>query len=314
MPRRRLSAFTLVELLVVIAIIGILVALLLPAIQAAREAARRIECTNKVKQLVLALHNYHDTHNLLPPGTLSSTKVTYTTSNWCGSGSLPQSRAPWTVLILPYLEKTTQYEQFDFATQFTSTSNVPGSTRNNEQFKTSNASYQCPSDIASKPDNNNGCYMGVQGGGITPNCSTSGGLRVFFTNGVLYHNSNTGIGDILDGTSNVLMVGETKYCLDRRARPDGFHSGWASAGKLDAWGSPLILAGAQEQINAWPKNGTNSDTLNYMTRMFGSHHPGGCQFGVGDGSAHFVSDNIDINLLRQLAARDDGMPMGGLPQ
>jgi prepilin-type N-terminal cleavage/methylation domain-containing protein/prepilin-type processing-associated H-X9-DG protein len=317
MPNRRLHpGFTLVELLVVIAIIGILVALLLPAIQAAREASRRSSCSNNVKQLGLALHNYHDTFRLFPAGSLSSVPVNYssTTPPWCSSGTTAQSRAPWTVLVLPFIEKSAQHELFDFSVAFTSTSNVPGAAVNHAQFPTANGSFQCPSDPNSKADNNNCCYFGVQGGGTTPNCVTQAPSRVFFINGVLYHNSNCGFRDVLDGTSNVFMIGETKYCLTRGGRADGFHAGWAAATKLDAFGMPLVLAAAMLPINSYPYHGGNADTLNYQTRIFGSFHPGGCQFALCDGSVRFVSDSLDINVYQRVAVRDDGLPEGGLPQ
>jgi len=114
---RRRKGFTLVELLVVIAIIGILVALLLPAIQAAREAARRTECTNKLKQLGLALHNYHDTHNTLP---YSSTAA----NCWWGPPSAWYGRAhTWNEYILPFVEQQSLYEQIDFNLNMNQTTN-----------------------------------------------------------------------------------------------------------------------------------------------------------------------------------------------
>ncbi len=315
MPHRRLHpGFTLVELLVVIAIIGILVALLLPAIQAAREASRRSSCSNNVKQLGLAVHNYHDTFRIFPAGSLSSAPINYTTANWCSTGTAAQSRAPWTVLVLPFIEKSAQHELFDFGLQFTSTSNVPGAAVNHAQFSVNNASYQCPSDPNSKRDNNNCCYFGVQGGGTAPNCVTQAPSRVFFVNGVLYHNSACGFSDVLDGTSNVFMIGETKYCLTKGGRADGFHAGWAAATKLDSFGMPLVLAAAMLPINGYPDHGGNSDTLNYQTRLFGSFHPGGCQFALCDGSVRFVSETLDINVYQRVAVRDDRLPEQGLPQ
>ncbi len=310
-PTSKKYGFTLVELLVVIAIIGILVALLLPAIQAAREAARRSQCSNNLKQIGLALHNYHDTHQVMASGNLFTVKLTYGT-DWCSSGTTGESRAPWTVLILPYLEQTSLYNEFDFGKTFTSTSNVPGVAANNAQFTLPNKAYQCPTDINSKPDNHNGCYFGVQGGGPTPSCSTQGGVRVAFKNGVLFANSNTRFADILDGTSNVFMIGETKYALTKGGRSDGITTSWASAGKRDTYGMPLNLAAAMLQINSYPLHGGNTDTLNYMTRLFGSFHPGGCQFVMVDGSVHFVGETIDINAYQQTAVRDDGLPTEGL--
>ncbi len=296
--QRHHSGFTLVELLVVIAIIGILVALLLPAIQAAREASRRSSCSNKLKQLSLAVHNYHDTFRIFPSGSLSSVPINYSTANWCSTGATSLSRAPWTVLVLPFIEKSAQHEAFDFGTAFTSTSNVPGSAVNHAQFATNNAAFQCPSDPSSKADN----------------CVTQAPSRVFFVNGVLYHNSACGFSDIVDGTTNVLMIGETKYGLTRGGRGDGYHAGWASASKLDTWGMPLVLAAAMLPINSFPDDGAHADTLNYQTRLFGSFHPGGCHFALGDASVRFVTESIDMNVYQRVAVRDDRLPDGGLPK
>lgn len=315
--RSQIRGFTLVELLVVIAIIGILVALLLPAIQTAREAARRTQCTNKVKQLVAALHNYHDAHGTFPPGTQTGGQKNYSTAGWCGSdpGSGSDSRASWTVLILPFIEGASQYALFDCNLRFTSTSNVVGAAVNQAQFLLNNPNYQCPTDVNSKPDNNNLSYFGVQGGGATPNCSNNGGLRVFYINGILYHNSRTNIRDVIDGTSNVFLIGESKYLLSRGGRTDGVVCSWASGAKLDAtYGSPLICAAALLSINSVTGHGGMMDTLNYDSRLFGSFHPGGCQFGLGDGSVRFINEAIDLNLYRQLGARDDGLPTEGLPK
>lgn len=313
--RRLATAFTLVELLVVIAIIGILVALLLPAIQAARESARRSQCSNNLKQLGVALHNYQDTHRYLPPGTQTSSIKNYATAGWCGnSPDAKDSRASWTVLILPFMERTAQHQMFDFGKQFTSTSNEVGFAANDTQFYTANSSYQCPSDINSKFDNANICYFGVQGGGATPNCSNQGGLRVFYINGVLFHNSQTNLRDVLDGTSSVFLVGESKYGLTKGGRPDGVVCSWASGAKLNSFGSPLVCAAALLQINSYPYHGGMTDTLNYDSRLFGSFHLGGCQFTLCDASVRFISETIDINIYRQLAVRDDGLPAGGLSQ
>lgn len=113
----RRGGFTLVELLVVITIIGILISLLLPAVQSAREAARRLQCSNNLKQLALALHNYTSALRVFPPGHISEVQATGT--KWCYTHEVNHG-APWTVLVLPYLEEKARYDEFDFSRNFTS--------------------------------------------------------------------------------------------------------------------------------------------------------------------------------------------------
>lgn len=154
------NGFTLVELLVVIAIIGILVGLLLPAVQAAREAARRMQCSNNCKQIALACHNYESAFKTFPAGGIVTYApgVTPTTANFCKVGQ-DRTQAPWSVLILPYLEESNLYGQFDFRLRFTGSSNVPGDLPNRTLFAQNLAKFQCPSDPNSQSNvnNSNGC-------------------------------------------------------------------------------------------------------------------------------------------------------------
>ena len=157
MIRRR--AFTLVELLVVIAIIGVLIALLLPAVQQAREAARRIECNNKMKQLGLALHNYHDTYQKFPAGAhMGDGKTTSCTASGRG--------IPWTVAILPFLELTNLYDQVEMSSEFVcSNAESPTMSPNRSVWETSVPAFQCPSFPGEAVDKNHTNYYGVMGGG-----------------------------------------------------------------------------------------------------------------------------------------------------
>ncbi len=314
------NGFTLVELLVVIAIIGILVGLLLPAVQAAREAARRMQCSNNCKQIALACHNYESAFSTFPAGGI----VTYapgvspTTANFCRIGQ-DRTQAPWTVLILPYLEESNLYDQFDFRRRFTGSSNVPGDLPNRTLFARNLSKFQCPSDPNSQSNVNNSNYLGVQGGGTpVPNagsapCFTQAGQRVFFQNGIIYTNSRIKFASITDGTTNTFMIGESRYMPTPNMRTDGFHAGWASSLKADsAFGLPLTFAAAVLQINALRECRPGvADCFNFVSRIFGSKHAGGCHFGLADGSIQFVSENIDINIYRQSAVRDDGLPLGG---
>jgi prepilin-type N-terminal cleavage/methylation domain-containing protein/prepilin-type processing-associated H-X9-DG protein len=313
-PRTRHRGFTLIELLVVIAIIAILIGLLLPAVQKVREAAARMSCQNKLKQIALALHNYHDANGKFPAGGDSTANPNFSVSTWCSSETdNKKARAPWSVMILPYLEDQALFGQFNVTKAFTSSSNVAGDAPNVTAFALSNSKFQCPSDPNSGAGVNNSNYFGVQGGGSTPDCSTQGGQRVFYRNGILFFKSQVKITEVTDGTSNTFLVGETKYGLTPTGRSDKIHTAWSSGMKIDDFGAPLVLAAAKEGINSVAGSGGTVDTLNIHSRLFGSFHTSGCNFALADGSVRFVTDTIPLATYRQLGARDDGQPLGGAP-
>jgi len=322
--RRRLG-FTLVELLVVIAIIGILIALLLPAVQAAREAARRSQCTNNIKQIGLALHNYMDAHLVLPPGQAHQARLV-TECNPASNSSMPANLgfAPWRVLILPFLEETPRWQAFNFKGQFNCgyTGNPPsgtwgGVTDNFTQELKPLGKYQCPSDPNSTSSVANSNYFGVMGGGAQPATGLhtypctghpAAPNRVFFNNGVLYLCSTVRTADITDGTSNVFMVGESVY-MNTPGMGFTLSNSWASGVHADNnnWVMFSVAAAAVDPINSWPIVGS-WDT---QSRTFGSRHPGGCLFLCADASSHFVAQTIDLTMYRTLCVRNDGLPTGG---
>lgn len=313
--KKRLSGFTLVELLVVIAIIAILVALLLPAVQQAREAARRTSCKNNLKQIGLALLNYHDTHRVFPPGHVSPYNPDFSTDDWCRSTppiyAHRWGHAPWRVLILPQLEQQAVYDKFDFNTYFNNNSSEDSSDAvtgdlGNQQHVVPLTVYRCPtypSELEKRTS-----YWGCQGGGDNTflsgaahdpeasvacagfNISPPDPVRAWTINGVLYHNSSSRLRDIVDGSSNVFLVGEGPEII------------WASSAKLADNATPNSVAAFSFPINA---------TERHHTSRFSSFHSGGAQFLMADGSVHFVSENINLETGQALARRTDGLPISG---
>jgi len=321
MNLRRLRGFTLVELLVVIAIIGVLVALLLPAVQAAREAARRTSCTNNMKQLGLALHNYHDTYRSLPAGSwIFNSSGTGSTDCKSSAGR----RAPWTVAILPQIEQQNLYDQANFSAEFPCTNaESPTSGVNKTLWRTPMPAYQCPSYPGGNAEGNHSNYYGVMGGGATglSACQSSNVGRIFYDNGILYQNSSTNFAHVTDGLSSTFLVGEQRYQLNDGGRPDTHWLGWAST--IRGGGSSVtgVLAAGQIEINACNCNGDTHDSTfatggtlppqgqGLHQRTFGSYHPGGCLFTSADASVHFVAETINLATYHALCIRNDGQPV-----
>lgn len=318
--------FTLIELLVVIAIIAILIALLLPAVQQAREAARRTQCKNNLKQLGLALHNYESTHNVFPMGwghhienRLAGTGRGNCFNTNHGTGNRI-GRSPWTVMILPFIEMNALYQQYDanYAINWALNANWAGGRENEDVWLSPVVAFRCPSDPRNSGQDNLLNYMGVSGGGEYT-CWNLGDLdsinvRGLDNDGILYLGSRTKIGHITDGTSNTFMVGETKYPRSLGRDPAGDnYLGWASAGM--AWNSvpqTAICATARDQINTFYPSMAPGNTPSHahMQRVFGSEHIGGCHFAMADGSVHFASENMDLTIYHNLGMRNDGQVIG----
>lgn len=346
----RPQGFTLVELLVVIAIIGILVGLLLPAVQSAREAARLMQCKNQIKQIGLSLHNYHSANGVFPP----SGRTNYDQPCWPGfpgfrnkQPSNPKygancSGPPWTILILPYLEQQPLYDQMDMNEPFAVMSDqmLSGGCRSQVNLAaqlTPNPAYHCPTDPFPVQQPTLNCYVACQGGGIvyiepssaseedyqdglTSACSSNvvkPGMA-FFTNGVIYSNSDVKIADILDGTSNTLMVGENRlhFLRDEHKSIPGRHTLWSSAeSEGQDHGVPTNTGAASEGINADGRT-NGPQYIDWIHQAwtcvnFGSFHPGGANFALADGSVHFLTEDIDLELFRSMGRRADGAPVGG---
>ena len=265
-------AFTLVELLVVIAIIGILVGLLLPAVQAAREAARRCQCSNNVGQIILAVHNHEFSFERFPSGTINA-------KGPIRSEPIGQ-HISWTVQILPYMEQRAIFAGIDQ----TLGAYAPENSRARSQVM---PALQCPSqNVVFSVDNvamttYAGCHHEVE----SP--------IDFDNNGVFFLNSRIRFDDIDDGSSNTIFIGEV-------ADPDSL--GWMSGTRATLRNTGSI-AGRPTRTGAIPITPNNNLLL---VGGFGSFHAGGANFAFGDGSIRFISQNISPVLFQKLGDRHDG--------
>jgi prepilin-type N-terminal cleavage/methylation domain-containing protein/prepilin-type processing-associated H-X9-DG protein len=285
---RRTPGFTLVELLVVIAIIGVLVALLLPAVQAAREAARRAQCSNNLKQLGLALHNYHDTHKSLPPGWLNVAG----NNNFMG----------WGTYILPFMEQSALHDQmksvgayheawFNIADMTTASPSVP-----TPYARTVLDAFICPSD----PSGGINRFLGDYG---KSNYTGIGGRHYLGgsgANGTFYDNSFVRFRDITDGLSNVFSIGE-RSTLEKSNWTQKNGTIWigGDAANRYYYNNAIVSASTYYSING------AAGSFNIT-----SAHPGGAQFLFGDGSTRLISETIDLNTYRDLGAINSGNVLG----
>jgi prepilin-type N-terminal cleavage/methylation domain-containing protein/prepilin-type processing-associated H-X9-DG protein len=295
---RNRRAFTLVELLVVIAIIGILIALLLPAVQAAREAARRSQCTNNLKQIGIALHNYHDTTGSFPPGRMSCDG--WTGGPCAGKTWIEKPGTSGFAMILPYLEQGPLYDLFGgFELGAVYPSGGPAGWRTSDvdqAMKTRPDVYVCPSDI-SKP---------IRGNDATSSYAFNHGSRGpswGMSQQNLKH-GNTGMFNyliayqmrhVLDGTAQTFFAGEV---LDSDTRESS--NRWVVASRhLDS------LRSTENPLNTPPGTGIVLTAYGYSCNgAFGSLHPGGGNFVFVDGHVQFISETIDLATYRALSTRE----------
>lgn len=310
MTRQRNSrGFTLVELLVVIAIIGILVALLLPAIQAAREAARRTQCTNNSKQLGIAFHNYHDTHKTLPPGSISN----FIRDTAWAVGSAPNDATLWSGFVLPFAEQAVLYDQIvDMGWQVNWDDDGPNETL----LETVLPMYQCPSapernqtynnnNVDSRVPGNYGAVVSGYVGYVQPgwtNQHLDDGARVgdaqddYRHDGPIHlRNGARSMASILDGTSNTVMVGERNRPVDK-----------ATDGKIFNYfyiGSPNCVDRVSEYCGSTGIELNSPDRGERAYAGFRSMHPGGVMFVLCDGSTRFISENVARDVLSGIGTR-----------
>lgn len=312
---RRRRAFTLVELLVVIAIIAVLVGLLLPAVQSAREAARRMSCTNHLKQLVLAAHLHESRHKVLPPGSRLHDQRR-------------QVGVSWRAIVLDGVEESALQEFIGLGADGGYDNAYP--THVPEVFvcpsspdrPAVNGPYDPGTPTTLQLDRGWSSYAGVNGSGSTPegvwdlNNVFDGDVDI---DGVLYPGSEVKLSQVTDGTSQTLAIGERSYGVTR----------WDPLIEGSIWNGPpgptrrieevksIATKNVRYPINADPGQfgyytldadappGADK-SLKVNDFYFGSHHPGGAHFAFVDASVHFLADDIDINLYRDLASRNGG--------
>lgn len=338
MATSRQRGFTLIELLVVIAIIAILVALILPAVQNAREAARRTQCRNNLKQLGIALHNYHAVYRMLPPG-----------YRFKPNSPIEAMGTP-NVSLLPYLEQANLKDLAD--------AEIPWYLQSPSTAKTIVPIFVCPSDVAHNPMSYPWvASMGVPVGDTFANSSygyswgyrdafslsrTFGAPRVTRESGVFAIHSRTRFRDITDGASHTFAIGEAASgfeicegigCTQPVTGPNGANGsahGWlvGGAGVEPFYATGLRYTGhaasTVERMNKTPvtdsyasiSNGSYADNRAsweggpHWLSHFRSFHEGGCSFLFCDGSVHFLSENIDMTVYRNLSCMQDGNPVG----
>jgi prepilin-type N-terminal cleavage/methylation domain-containing protein/prepilin-type processing-associated H-X9-DG protein len=329
--------FTLVELLVVIAIIGVLIALLLPAVQAAREAARRIQCANNLKQYGLGIHNYHDVFKRIPPAG---------TGDW---GPQQAPRIGWQVRVLPFTEQTALYEKLNMKLAEVPLQKVykPKDPNPNDPNTWSQArNHQVP--YAQCPDDDFDAFYEPWGGwaqtsyvgnvGSQQSPSLNGACQPYLVpnlhfhaeHGVIPHANTTekykvsglfgrllfepiALADIRDGSSNTFCVGETLgKCHEDKA------GWWSFNGMGNAHAStsaPLNTQttcvssqdAAEKRLYIFPQCYPTSNWN--LSWAFRSYHPGGANFLLGDGSVTFIQNDINYNIYQAYGGRDDGRPV-----
>jgi prepilin-type N-terminal cleavage/methylation domain-containing protein len=311
-------AFTLVELLVVIAIIGVLVALLLPAVQAAREAANRMSCGNNLKQIGIGVHNYHDTTKMLPEaGSRRSTP-----------NSIAQPNISWHVAILPFMEEQPMYDQFNLALGWNSTVVNPSGVSNGALSTMDPGLYLCPSAgrtmtySFSETSGGNKCYtahyLGILGPvGPIPNTNPVvnyplrddvAGHGGFATSGVICRatDAENNFASILDGTSNTFLVGESAFARSKAGTTNTSRRGWSRGcgGGANLTYGDSACASSKNLRSAIGVEVYTSANFNMVS--MGSEHPGVAQFLMGDGSVRSVSETVDMVTYLAAASRDQG--------
>jgi prepilin-type N-terminal cleavage/methylation domain-containing protein/prepilin-type processing-associated H-X9-DG protein len=319
--RKAQSGFTLVELLVVIAIIGVLVGLLLPAVQAAREAARRMQCSNNLKQLGLALHNYLDAQKSIPAGFITN----FPAGAWNTAAMMnvtQRTHWSWGAFILPYIEQTALYNTVSPGPL--EMHQVLATTAGRAALTTPLPTFVCPSDSgpalnnfnetqSDAPTNSNAPWYNrfvtstgsdriaiAKSNYVMSACSSVSTTPPIWpqygpATGIGWVNSRCRLGEISDGTSNTIAFGERAYRFANLTVGAGNALGFSST--VCTPGTSAGIKAAMTAVLGLAYDGINWSATNriHQPRGYSSNHPGGAMFALCDGSVHFLSNNIDYN-------------------
>ena len=309
MGRCRRTAFTLIELLVVIAVIGVLIALLLPAVQHAREAARRAQCKNNLRQIGLALHNYIDSNDVLPPGYIGT---------WAVGDPNKVDRGPgwgWAANLLHFVEQEELYHAINFERPIEADANVTSRRRILNI-------YLCPSEphshvmdvlavdqstVITQVGSSN--YVGMFGAGEIGDNLDNG-------NGAFFRNSRVGPKSFSDGLSRTIVVGERSHNISHVTWTGAVTGGWSGTTPPSDGGTVktpydpepsfiMILGPVGTKDGKRTPNDPEAHNEDYW-----SYHTGGCHMLMGDGSVQFIHDQIDPTVFQSLATRAGGETVG----
>jgi prepilin-type N-terminal cleavage/methylation domain-containing protein len=314
--RRYGDGFTLVELLVVIAIIGILVALLLPAVQSAREAARRAQCQNNARQIALALLNFESSSGTLPPGTeIDGTDGVDDVPGFSGTGY------GWGSYITPYLEQTAVHAQLDLGKTLKvepvlgtkiATFLCPSSASDNDNWTEVSINFNLgPADTDDMRETN---YAGISD---SFNGFSSRSQPVANGDGILFNYNRVSLRMVTDGTSRTLMVGEITGAEGESQGQSAWLSHtwvtWNCQDTLAGINGSKSVPGGRNSLDPVDGDGGNRHNELYDEIGYSSFHPGGAHFSMVDGSSHFFIDDTDQNLLGVLTTREGGENEGDAP-
>ncbi|QDV69935.1 hypothetical protein Poly24_36530 [Rosistilla carotiformis] len=325
-------AFTLVELLVVIAIIGILVGLLLPAVQAAREAARRMQCSNNLKQLGLALHNYHDTFKTFPPALLGSGR--YNNATYHAQHGGIKNTTGW-ALMLPFFEQSALADKYDYNVCSSSSSPYGGLVAGDDTIN--DGLYNAPLDVLACPSDPSSGLVVSTSAGSTSMYSRREAIRTSYVfsvgsftdysgpwntysgnihQGVFGNDGAANFAAMTDGTSTTIAIGEATGGAFKTSADYG---PWGMTGTHTCCHGYLPNSSTEEisqtRAAAYSQNYSINGAYNNDAQgrtyawVFGSKHPGGANFVFADGSVHLLTETMNYLTLQQLGYIRDGLPV-----